>query len=63
MLACGITKSGKFIAWPVVYYFDGFRLGGGKYKPSRPNKGFWSRTAVIGNIYENPELLEKEAHP
>lgn len=55
----GKTTAGTIIAWRVVFHFDGWKTGGGSHTPHRPNKGFWKRCEIIGNIHEHSELLAK----
>ena len=46
-------KNTKVKVEPMIYYIQGMET----YLPAQPNN--WDRCSVIGNIYENPEILEK----
>lgn len=49
---------GGYIYAKVVYYKDGFMGKEKGFEPEYPISDFQNEVEVVGNIYENPELLE-----
>jgi uncharacterized phage protein (TIGR01671 family) len=59
-----------YVNWEVVFLFGSWHLKKPDYTPELGSTTLYDEYhsydedfEVIGNIYENPELLEKEAHP
>lgn len=59
IVASSPNLKGYRCKWKVVFHQGQYRIQNddGIYKPYLPTIGFWKQNEVIGNIYENSELL------
>lgn len=57
------TLQGLRLLWEVIYYRSYFTLKSlysGRMHPGQVPMDTWQRSEIVGNIYQNPELIEND---